>query len=103
LLTSTVLTTKERREIAQVYAGKLAQATGPCAFILPRGGCNEWDRAGGPLSDSEGLAAFCDAMEKALPANTELHSLDCHINDAGFAEKVLEILDDWVGRGIIKA
>jgi len=103
LLTSTVLTTMERREIAQVYAGKLAQATGPCAFILPRGGCNEWDRAGGPLSDSEGLAAFCDAMEKALPVNTELHSLDCHINDAGFAEKVLEILDDWVGRGIIKA
>jgi len=102
LLTSTVLTVKERREIAALFAGKLAQATGPSAFILPQAGCNEWDRPDGPLHDAEGLAAFCTAMTQAIPANTTLHRLDCHINDAGFAEKVLEIFDDWVDRGLIK-
>ena len=102
LLTSTILTPDERREIATLYAQKLAQATGPLAFILPRGGCNEWDRPDGPLHDAEGLAAFCAAIEQAIPAGTTLHPLDCHINDAGFAGKVLEIFDDWVERGLIK-
>lgn len=102
LLTATVLTVEERREIATLYAEKLAQANGPSAFILPQAGCNEWDRPDGPLHDAEGLAAFCSAMTQAIPANTTLHRLDCHINDAGFAEKVLEIFDDWVARGLIK-
>ncbi len=102
LLTSTILTAEERREIAALYAEKLALATGPSAFILPRGGCNEWDRPEGPLHDAEGLGAFCAAMEQAIPANTTLHPLDCHINDAGFAEQVLDIFDDWVARGLIK-
>jgi len=102
LLTSTVLTTEERREIATLYAAKLATATGPTAFILPRGGCNEWDRPEGPLHDAGGLAAFCDEMAIVIPTNTTLHQLDCHINDAGFTEKVLEIFDDWTARGIIK-
>lgn len=102
LLTSTILTADERREIATLYAEKLAQATGPSAFILPQGGCNEWDRPDGPLHDAEGLAAFCVAIKQAIPANTALHPLECHINDTGFAEKVLEIFDDWVARRLIK-
>ena len=101
LLTSTILTADERREIAGVYAEKLAKATGPTAFILPRGGCNEWDRAEGPLHDAEGLAAFCEAMEQAMPENVDLHVLDCHINDTGFVEKVLEVFDGWVARGVV--
>ena len=103
LLTSTILTPEERREIAGVYAEKLATATGPSAFILPCGGCNEWDRPEGPLHDAEGLAAFCATMEEVIPPNTTLHRLDCHINDAGFTEKVLEVFDDWVARGIVRA
>lgn len=103
LLTSTILTAEERREVAGLYGQKLATATGPSAFILPRGGCNEWDRPEGPLHDAEGLAAFCAAMEQNIPANTMLHALDCHINDVGFTAKVLEIFDDWVARGIVRA
>ncbi|MDX5383699.1 MAG: Tm-1-like ATP-binding domain-containing protein [Rhodobacterales bacterium] len=103
LLTSTILTPEERREIAGVYAEKLATATGPTAFVLPRGGCNEWDRPEGPLHDAAGLAAFCETMERVLPDNVDLHALDCHINDAGFTDTVLAIFDDWVARGIVKA
>jgi uncharacterized protein (UPF0261 family) len=102
LLTSTILTPEERREIAGVYAEKLATATGPTAFVLPRGGCNEWDRPEGPLHDAAGLAAFCETMERVLPDNVDLHALDCHINDASFTDKVLAIFDDWVARGIVR-
>ena len=98
-----MLTADERREIAAVYADKLALATGPSAFILPRGGCNEWDRPEGPLHDAAGLAAFCAAMEAVMPAPTTLHVLDCHINDAVFTAKVLEIFDDWVAQGIVRS
>lgn len=101
LLTSVILTTEERREIAQVLAKKLNQATGPSVFILPQGGGNEWDRQGAPLHEAEGLAAFNQAMAQAVPDTTELRVLDCHINDDAFADTVLAIFDDWVAQGVV--
>ena len=103
LLTSVVLEPAERVEIAQILGTKLAQATGPSAFVLPLQGGNEWDRPDGPLHDAEGLAAFNAAMQAAIPATTTLHALDCHINDPEFCEKVLEIFDTWVAQGLVPA
>ncbi|MDE4132829.1 Tm-1-like ATP-binding domain-containing protein [Phaeobacter sp. QD34_3] len=101
LLTSAVLDAEERRLVARTICDKLGQAKGPVAVLLPKGGCNEWDRPGADLHDGEGLAAFCDEMQAAYPKNAALHALDCHINDAEFADKVLEIFDAWVAEGVI--
>lgn len=101
LLTSVVLTTQERHEIAGVLGDRLAQATGPSVFVLPTGGGNEWDRPGAPLHDAEGLAAFNEAMQEAVPDTTELQVLDCHINDDAFSAAVLEIFDAWVAQGVV--
>lgn len=101
LLKSVVLDTEERRQVARVHAEKLATAKGPSTFILPRGGCNEWDRPGADLHDAEGLAAFCDEIEQAMPDNVDLISLNCHINDVEFHETVLKVFDDWVERGVV--
>lgn len=101
LLTSVILTADERREIAQVLGEKLAQAAGPSVFILPKGGGNEWDRPGAPLHDADGLAAFNQAMAKAIPDTTDLRVLGCHINDEAFAEAVLEVFDEWVAQGVV--
>lgn len=101
LLTSVILTADERREIAQVLGDKLAQATGPSVFILPKGGGNEWDRPGAPLHDADGLAAFNQAMARAIPDTTDLRVLGCHINDEAFAEAVLEVFDEWVAQGVV--
>ncbi|HCP82151.1 MAG TPA: hypothetical protein DIT67_11360 [Octadecabacter sp.] len=65
-------------------------------MLVPTGGCGEWDRPSADLYDPDGLVAFCVAMEGCTPDNTELHKLECHINDAAFADKALEIFDDWV-------
>jgi uncharacterized protein (UPF0261 family) len=61
-------------------------AKGPTTFLLPKGGCHEWDRPGADLNDPDGLAAFCDEMEKACPDNVDLKALACHINDAEFCD-----------------
>jgi uncharacterized protein (UPF0261 family) len=72
-------------------------------FFLPVQGGNEWDRAGGPLEDAAGLAAFCEEMRAARPANVTLIELDCHINDAGFSEAVLARFDAWMAAGLVRA
>ncbi|MEX5598936.1 Tm-1-like ATP-binding domain-containing protein [Pseudophaeobacter sp. C1-32P7] len=101
LLTSAVLDADERRLVARTISDKLQGASAPVAVLLPEQGCNEWDRPGGDLHDAEGLSAFCDEMRAACPGNATLHALDCHINDAAFAEKALEIFDGWVAEGLI--
>lgn len=101
LLTSVVLNQDERREVAQVMAAKLSDAKAPVAFFLPTGGCNEWDRPGAPLHDADGLAAFCDEIRHACPANVTLEELECHINDAQFSNRVLALFEEWVSLGVI--
>lgn len=102
LLSSAVLEAEERRSVAREICGKLSKAEAPVAMILPRQGCNEWDRPGGELHDAEGLAAFCDELRSICPANTTLTELDCHINDSAFCDTVLEIFDGWLASGVVK-
>ncbi|WP_137702449.1 Tm-1-like ATP-binding domain-containing protein [Marimonas lutisalis] len=102
LLTSAVLDTEERREVARLMCEKLSGANGPVEFLLPLQGCNEWDREGADLHDAEGLAAFCAEVRSCVPANVTLHALDSHINDAAFSEKALEIVDRWIAEGVVK-
>ncbi|WP_405108289.1 Tm-1-like ATP-binding domain-containing protein [Phaeobacter sp. BS52] len=101
LLTSVVLNTEERRQVAQAHATQLATATGPVAVILPERGLGEWDRDGADLHDSAGLARFLAELEARLPAQVAAHRIDSHINDAAFADKVLDIFDSWCAEGII--
>lgn len=103
LITSALIDADERREVARVMCDKLSTAKGPVELLLPLQGCNEWDRKGADLHDAEGLAAFCDEMQSACPANANLQALDCHINDAAFAEAALKLFDAWVADGIVKA
>jgi len=103
LISSIVLNTAERREVARAICAKLAQATGPVTLFLPLHGGNEWDREGALLADAKGLAAFCDEIRSRCPANVTLTELDAHINDAAFTEAVLRQFDDWVVNGIVKA
>jgi uncharacterized protein (UPF0261 family) len=96
LLSSVVLDANARREVARAIMGKLAAAKGEVVFLLPVQGGNEWDRAGGPLEDAEGLAAFVDEICAACPANVRLVKLDAHINDPAFSDAALAVVDGWI-------
>ena len=101
LLTSIVLGEEERKQVARAHSVQLAKATGPVAMILPERGLGEWDREGADLHDQEGLNIFLKELEDTLPDNVIIHRIDSHINDAAFANKALEIFDDWRTKGLV--
>ena len=95
LLTSIVLDDDERRLVARAHSAQLAKATGPVAMLLPEQGLGEWDRAGADLHNQAGLSAFLLELVQTLPRNVVAHRIECHINDAKFADKALEVFDSW--------
>ncbi|MDG1738304.1 MAG: Tm-1-like ATP-binding domain-containing protein [Paracoccaceae bacterium] len=101
LLTSVVLNTEERIAVARAHSTQLADAKAPVAMILPQNGLGEWDREGADLHNKEGLAEFLNELQATLPANVSQHPIACHINDAEFADKALEIFDAWRADGTI--
>lgn len=101
LIASIAATSDERRGVARLIAQKLALATGPTAYILPRGGVEAWDRPGEPMHDPDALAAFLREARATAPGNVELVEIDAHINDAAFAQTALSIFDRWAADGAI--
>ena len=104
LIKNIIFNADERRELAQKLVHRLAQATGPTEFFLPRQGIEEWDRQGEAVHNPEGLAAFIESTEQALQAaQVSYTALDCHINDETFYRTVLSHFDRWVSEGIVPA
>ena len=101
LIASVTIPADGRRDIARAIGDKLAASRGPVAFVLPKGGIQQWDQEGEPLHEPEALAAFNEAMRAAIEPSVELHEIDGHINSAEFTDTVLKIFDDWVEKGII--
>ncbi len=101
LLTSIVLQAAETKLVARAHCGQLAKAKGPTALILPEHGLGEWDREGADLHNPEGLAAFLAEIEAYVPDNVATYRIPCHINDATFAEKALDVFDGWRADGLI--
>jgi uncharacterized protein (UPF0261 family) len=101
LISSVVLDSDERRVVARAFCDAMATAKGPVSFLTATDGYGEWDRPGGELRDTEGLAAFRDEMEKCMPDNVENVVVDGHINDPIFAQTALQIFDQWLEDGTV--
>jgi uncharacterized protein (UPF0261 family) len=102
LLTSIVLDHDERLAVAKAHCEQLAKAKGVVAMILPELGLGEWDREGADLHDQVGLNAFIAELANTLPSNVAQYRVKCHINDAEFADKALEIFDAWRADGTVQ-
>ena len=101
LIASVGIDANMRREFARELAQRLRQARGPVHVVLPLQGIQEWDRAGAPLHDPEGLAAMMDEMARCDWGTAEVSRIDAHINDAGFVQQVLAVFDDWLAQGLV--
>ncbi|MEP1486854.1 MAG: Tm-1-like ATP-binding domain-containing protein [Algibacter sp.] len=102
LLSSVVLSKKELKRAARNIAKKASLAKGEVAMILPKKGVLEWDREGNELHDPQVLNEFFKEIKKSIKPEVGIVELDCHINDKEFTDKVLEMFDDWVQKGIIE-
>ncbi|MEM6275614.1 MAG: Tm-1-like ATP-binding domain-containing protein [Pseudomonadota bacterium] len=100
LIKSSALDAEERRALIRDIAARLEAAKGPVHFLMPTEGVEEWDKEGEPAHDPIGLAAMVDEVETAIPP-MRLTMLDCHINDAAFAEAALAVLDGWLADGTL--
>lgn len=101
LIKSSALNADERRETARAISERIAGATAPVNVLLPTVGIEEWDKPGEPAHDPEALAAFVDEMRQVIKPPAMLTEVDAHINDQAFADKALEIFDDWVADGTV--
>ena len=101
LIGSVAMNADERRHVARVFAQKLAQASGPTAFILPVRGVNEWDRPGQPMHNPDAMAAFAAEVRQCMKPPVQLRELDAHINDPAFSDAVMLIFDQWVKQGYV--
>jgi uncharacterized protein (UPF0261 family) len=103
LIKNVAFNAEERAALAREIVDRLASATGPTQYFLPRHGIEEWDKPGEPAHDPEGLHAFITSSETAAEGRIELTALDCHINDAAFCDAVLAQLDAWVAQSLVPA
>jgi uncharacterized protein (UPF0261 family) len=87
-------TPEENAELGKIIAGKLNASKGPVAVYLPLGGISVISKPGGPYYWPEADAALFDALRTHLRKDIPLHELDCHINDAPFAEAMARGLLD---------
>lgn len=99
LISSVCVDPPMRREVARAIGERLAEASAATCVLLPTQGIEAWDRPGEPLHDPEGLAALVDELPRWLGPQTQLVTLDAHINDAAFAEAALDVFDGWVRSG----
>jgi uncharacterized protein (UPF0261 family) len=83
-------TVEEMAETGKVIASRLNRSRGPVVVVIPERGFMEYDRPGAKLHYPEGRKAFIDTLRQSLSSHVEFVSMDCHINDSAYSEKVTE-------------
>ncbi len=78
-------TAEENAQLGAEIGRKLSAAVGPAAILLPLQGVSAIDREGQPFNDPPVRAALFEAI-RAHAEGIEVVELECHINDAAFAE-----------------
>jgi uncharacterized protein (UPF0261 family) len=88
---------EELLEIAQVVAGKLNQAQGPVAFLIPTGAWSSVSVKGVSLHDPEADAVFAPALRGYLEPSVQVMEVDTHLNTPEFARAAVNALDAMMG------
>jgi len=80
----------ELQRLARHMGELIANAKGPVSFFVPLKGFSHHDSPEGHLHDPSLCAVFSLALKSALPAAVPVTEFDCHINDAQFADAIVE-------------
>lgn len=80
----------ELKALANHMGGLIAEAKGPVSFFVPLTGFSHHDSPEGHLHDPTMCPVFLDALKEALPKTVVAREFNCHINDAQFADAIVE-------------
>jgi uncharacterized protein (UPF0261 family) len=80
----------ELKALAKHMGSLIADAKGPVSFFVPLTGFSHHDSPEGHLHDPAMCPVFLDALKEALPKTVVAREFNCHINDAQFADAIVE-------------
>jgi uncharacterized protein (UPF0261 family) len=83
---------EEIKILAQTIAGLCNKADGAVKVLVPMNGFSAFDHKEGPLHDPEAPAVFLKTLEKNLDDKSCLNALPFYINDAEFAQALIDML-----------
>lgn len=84
---------EEMQLLAQAIAQRINQAPNRVAAVIPVRGFSDASREGAALHAPETDRVFIDLLKQQVQAGTTVQTVDCAINDAQFADAVLEAFD----------
>ncbi len=89
----------ENARIGAWIVERVNRMKGPVRFLLPLQGVSAIDAPGQPFHDPEADAMLFDAIRTGWKASRKhkLIELDCHINDAAFADAAVKAFKDIAG------
>lgn len=89
-------TAEENSQMGEWIAGRMNEMNGPVRFLLPEKGVSVLDAPGEPFHDLEANQALFEALKRNIKETGQrrLISLPYHINDQGFAEALVDSLDE---------
>jgi uncharacterized protein (UPF0261 family) len=85
-------TPEENVQLGEIIASKLNGSTGPVAVYLPLRGVSVISAEGKPFHWPEADRALFDTLKSRLRPDIPCREMDCHINDAPFAEAMAQHL-----------
>lgn len=83
---------EENALIGKTIAERAGKSTAPVSILLPLRGVSAYDKQGEVFFSPEADAALFAAVEENLCGGAVLKKLDCHINDAVFADALVDEL-----------
>ncbi|MEH6823543.1 MAG: Tm-1-like ATP-binding domain-containing protein [Motiliproteus sp.] len=89
-LTAVRAEAEEFKNDAEHMAGLIKDAKGPVSFFVPLQGFSHHDSEEGYLHDPSLPPVFAQHLKENLPPETNLREFDLHINDAEFADALVE-------------
>ena len=89
-------TAEENAAMGEWIGRKLNACAGPVRFLIPEKGVSLIDAPGMPFHDPDADAALFDALERTVVQTGDrcLIRLPLHVNDAGFAQALVENWDE---------
>jgi uncharacterized protein (UPF0261 family) len=80
----------ELEKLAQHMGDVMSEGSGPVSFYVPLKGFSHHDSPQGYLHDPSLPPVFAQHLRKHAPERAEVQEIDAHINDAAFADALVE-------------